>query len=70
MKVILWLLREIGVNTVPSFAQLQSIQKQINKEQIVRTVQWMSPKGNTYSFNDPTAIIANVSFSNLKTSGE
>jgi hypothetical protein len=70
MKVILWLLQEIGVTTVPSFARLRSIQKQINQEQIVRTVQWMSPKGNAYSFNDPTAIIANVSFSNLKTSGE
>jgi hypothetical protein len=70
MKVILWLLQEIGVTNVPSFARLRLIQKQINEEQIVRTVQWMSPKGNAYSFNDPTAIIANVSFSNLKTSGE
>jgi hypothetical protein len=66
MKVILWLLREIGVAKVPSFHRLRSIQKQIKEEQIVPTIQWMSPKGNAYSFNDPRAIIANVSFVNLK----
>jgi hypothetical protein len=38
MKVIVWLLQEIGVTKVPSFAQLQLIQKQIKEEQIVSTI--------------------------------
>jgi hypothetical protein len=62
MKVLLWLLREIGVPRVPSFDALRKIQKKIKKQEIVPTTQWMSPKGNAFSFNDPRAIIANVSF--------
>lgn len=62
MKVLLWLLREIGVPRVPSFDALRKIQKRIKEERIVPTTQWMSPKGNAFSFNDPRAIIANVSF--------
>jgi len=68
MKVILWLLQEIGVAKVPSFHHLRKIQKQIKEEGIVPTIQWMSPKGNAYSFNDPRAIIANVSGLNLNIS--
>ena len=68
MKVILWLLWEIGVAKVPSFCRLRSIQKQIKEERIVPTIHWMSPKGNAYSFNDPRAIIANVSFAEPNTS--
>jgi hypothetical protein len=62
MKVLLWLLQEIGVPKVPSFDALKKIQKKIKKEHIVPTTQWMSPKGNAFSFNNPRAIIANVSF--------
>ena len=61
MKVLLWLLQEIGVPKVPSFDALKKIQKKIKEEHIVPTTQWMSPKGNAFSFNDPRAIIANVS---------
>ena len=68
MKVILWLLQEIGVAKVPSFDHLRKIQKQIKEEWIVPTIQWMSPKGNAYSFNNPRAIIANVSGLNLNIS--
>ncbi len=68
MKVILWLLQEIGVAKIPSFHRLRKIQKQIKEEGIVPTIQWMSPKGNAYSFNDPRAFIANVSRLNLNIS--
>jgi hypothetical protein len=61
MKVLLWLLREVGVPNVPSFDGLQKFQKSLKKENIVPTVHWKSPKGHAFSFNDPRAIVANVS---------
>ena len=61
MKVLLWLLREVGVPNVPSFDKLQKIQKSLKTEKIVATIHWKSPKGHTFSFNDPRAIVANVS---------
>lgn len=61
MKVLLWLLREVGIQNVPSFDGLQKIQKNLKTEKIVPTIHWKSPKGHTFSFNDPRAIVANVS---------
>jgi hypothetical protein len=61
MKVLLWLLREVGVQKVPSFDQLRKVQKGLQNENIIPTVHWKSPKGHTFSFNDPRAIVANVS---------
>lgn len=61
MKVLLWLLREVGVRDVPSFDGLKKIQKNLEMKKIVPTIHWKSPKGHTFSFNDPRAIVANVS---------
>jgi hypothetical protein len=61
MKVLLWLLREVGVPNVPSFDGLRKIQNGLKMEKIVPTIHWKSPKGHTFSFNDPRAIVANAS---------
>lgn len=61
MKVILWLLRELGVKEVPSFDALRKMQKLLQERQGIPTINWMTPKGNVFSFNDPITLIANVS---------
>jgi hypothetical protein len=61
MKVLLWFLREVGVRKVPSFDALRKMQIGLKSENIVPTVHWKSPKGHTFSFNNPCAIVANVS---------
>jgi hypothetical protein len=61
MKVILWLLRELGVKEVPSFDGLRKTQKLLQERQGIPTINWMTPKGNAFSFNDPITLIANVS---------
>lgn len=60
MKVILWLLREVGVKHVPSYDKLRKVQKKVREDDGVPTVHWMSPKGNAFSFNDLRAIITNL----------
>lgn len=62
MRVLLWLLREVGVKNVPSFSALRKSQQDLRKQCGVPTVSYTSPKGNVFSFNDPRTIIANVSF--------
>ncbi|KAJ3560563.1 hypothetical protein NP233_g10753 [Leucocoprinus birnbaumii] len=59
MKVILWLLSECGVQDVPSYAGLRKMQESLREEAGVPTVSWKSPQGNNFSFNDPTALVAN-----------
>lgn len=61
MKVILWLLTEVGVKHVPSFDAVQTFQKDLRDDSGVPTIQWKSSKGNVFSFNDPQALVANVS---------
>lgn len=61
MKVLLWLLREVGVQGVPSHDGFRKVQKSLKRENIIPTVHWKSPRGHTYSFNDPRATVANVS---------
>ena len=60
MRVLLWLLGEVGVQNVPSFDGLKKVQKWIQAEGVVPTIHWKSPKGNTFSFNNPCAIVTNV----------
>ena len=62
MKVLLWLLKQVGVKHVPSFDALRKVQSKVRDESGVPTINWMSPKGNAFSFNDPKKLIANVSF--------
>ncbi|KAG5649389.1 hypothetical protein H0H81_004167, partial [Sphagnurus paluster] len=59
MKVVLWLLRELGVKHVPSFDALRKAQKGLQKKNGIPTVQWKSPKGNAFSFNDPCILVTN-----------
>jgi len=61
MKAILWMLQEIGVR-VPTYTRFRGMQQKIREKSGVTTINWKSPKGNIFSFNDPRAIIANVSF--------
>jgi len=62
MKVFLWLLKQVGVKHVPSFDALRKVQHRVTKESGIPTINWMSSKGNAFSFNDPRTLIANVSF--------
>ncbi len=61
MKVLLWLLKQVGVKHVPSFDALRKVQHRVREETGVPTINWMSSKGNAFSFNDPRMLIANVS---------
>lgn len=61
MRVFLWLLNEVGISQVPSFNKLRAVQQTLREGSGVPTVNWKSPKGNTFSFNNPATIIANVS---------
>lgn len=65
MKVLLWLLNQVGVKHVPSFDRLRKVQHRVHDETGIPTINWMSPKGNAFSFNDPRTLIMNVSFYNL-----
>ena len=60
MKVLLWLLKQVGVKQAPSFDALWKVQHKVQEETGIPTINWMSPKGNAFSFNDPRNIIANV----------
>ena len=64
MKVLLWLLCELGVKEIPSFDGLRKVQKSLREKQGIPTISWMTPKGNAFSFNDPRTLIANVSIWN------
>lgn len=64
MKVLLWLLRELGVKEVPSFDGLRKMQKSLREKRGIPTTNLMTPKGNVFSFNDPGTLIANVSIWN------
>jgi hypothetical protein len=61
MNVILWLLREAGICGVPTMSMFRKLQESLRKDKGLERIHWMSPKGNTYSFNNPINIIANVS---------
>lgn len=61
MKTILWLLRECEVENIPSYKKFRDMQENLRKEAGIPTIQWQSPQGNTFSFNDPIALVANVS---------
>ncbi|KAF7762501.1 hypothetical protein Agabi119p4_9094 [Agaricus bisporus var. burnettii] len=59
MKTILWLLRECGVENIPSYNKFRAMQENLRKDAGIPTIQWQSPQGNTFSFNDPVALVAN-----------
>jgi hypothetical protein len=65
MKVVLWLLKQVRVKHVPSFNALQKVQHRVREESGIPTINWMSSKGNAFSFNDLRMLIANVSFYSL-----
>ncbi|KAJ7637552.1 hypothetical protein DFH06DRAFT_1302543 [Mycena polygramma] len=49
MKVFLWILRESGVQDVPSLEALRKIQAGLHKQGGVPTVPWKSTQGNDYA---------------------
>ncbi|XP_006456915.1 hypothetical protein AGABI2DRAFT_47559, partial [Agaricus bisporus var. bisporus H97] len=59
MKTILWLLRECEVENIPSYKKFRDMQENLRKEAGIPTIQWQSPQGNTFLFNDPIALVAN-----------
>ncbi|XP_006459860.1 hypothetical protein AGABI2DRAFT_149834 [Agaricus bisporus var. bisporus H97] len=59
MKTIIWLLRECGVENIPSYKKFRDMQENLRKDAGISTIQWKSPQGNTFSFNDPIALVAN-----------
>jgi hypothetical protein len=54
----------LSVKEIPLFDGLRKVQKSLCKKQGIPTVNLMTPKGNTFSFNDPRTLIANVSICN------
>lgn len=61
MKTILWLLRACNVRDVPSYKALRNIQEKMRDDASIPTVHRKSAQGNMFSFNDPRALVANVS---------
>ena len=61
MKVFLWIMKEAGAEDVPSFYQLQKMQKELRAQSGIRTTQFQSAQGNVFFVNDPRDIIAKVS---------
>ncbi|KAF8951656.1 hypothetical protein BDZ97DRAFT_1683873 [Flammula alnicola] len=55
MKVLLWILREVGARDVPTLYRLRQVQATLRKTG-VPTIQHKSPKGNIYSINDPRTL--------------
>ncbi|TFK59759.1 hypothetical protein BDN72DRAFT_873007 [Pluteus cervinus] len=58
LKVILWLLKKLGVKNVPSFDAFRKLQAKLQNKG-VPTVAWKSGRGNHFSFNDVRTLIAN-----------
>lgn len=65
MKVLLWLLRELGIKEAPSFEGLRKVQKSLRQKQGIPTIDSKTPKGNVFSFNDPQVLVANVRYTFL-----
>ncbi|KAF7303394.1 hypothetical protein MIND_00567600 [Mycena indigotica] len=58
MRVILWIMREMGAHDVPSLEGLNRVQKEIRAESGIPTLPCLSPLGNVFFMNDPCALIA------------
>ena len=65
MKVLLWLLCELGIKEIPLFEALRKIQKSLCQKQGIPTISYKTPKGNAFSFNDLWVLVANVRYSSL-----
>jgi hypothetical protein len=62
MKVLLFMLRETGVQDAPSFASLRKIQSNLRAKCGIPTYQYKSARGNIYFMNDVQKIIAKVRY--------
>ncbi|KAG2006968.1 hypothetical protein CC2G_014704 [Coprinopsis cinerea AmutBmut pab1-1] len=59
LKVLLWLLRELGVQNVPGYVTFRKLQERLRNECGVRSEPCVSPKGNAFYFNNPADVIRN-----------
>ncbi|KAF8159989.1 hypothetical protein B0H34DRAFT_843892 [Crassisporium funariophilum] len=59
MKVLLWLLCELGIKEVPLFEALRKVQKSLHQKQGIPTINYKTPKANAFSFNNPQVLVAN-----------
>jgi hypothetical protein len=65
MEMIIWVLRECGVQDTPLFYALHKVQKQLQEKQGIPCNKYKSVQGNIFYVNDLRAIIAQVSLTSL-----
>lgn len=60
MKLILWLLKELGVPHVPSFNSIRKVQKNLTEEIVSKPTPHISSLGNHFHVNDIRDAISRV----------
>ena len=60
MKVILWVLKEAGVQNVPSISRLRKVQQTLRQQLNIASIDCVSVQGNHFTINDPVALVAKV----------
>ena len=63
MKTIIWIMRECGTPSVPTFTGLRKLQEKLKKEIGVVPEHHTSPLGNHFYTNHPARLFALVRFS-------
>ncbi|KAH9915819.1 uncharacterized protein B0H18DRAFT_939590 [Fomitopsis serialis] len=56
MRVLLWVLKEMGVRHVPSLDRLRKVQKDLRQSSGVESIDCVSVRGNRFTLNDPVAL--------------
>ncbi|KAH9920949.1 uncharacterized protein B0H18DRAFT_956856 [Fomitopsis serialis] len=58
MRVLLWVLKEMGVRDVPSLDRLRKVQKWLRGSSGVASLDCVSVRGNRFTINDPVELVA------------
>jgi hypothetical protein len=61
LKTILWVMRECGTPSVPSFSALRKMQARLTREVNIKTEPHTSSLGNHFFMNHPSQLFALVS---------